>query len=71
MDTDFNSRVNKFIDEVEIIHNLHRVMMDCFSYHLSTGKASNNLYYLAAIIQEKFNNLQQDSDKIYLELYKS
>ncbi len=70
MDTDFNSRISKFLDEVEIIHNLHRVMMDCISYHLSTGKTSSNLYYLAEIIQEKFKNLQQVSDKIYLEIYK-
>lgn len=69
MNTDFKSRVNDYIQEVEKIYNLHRIMIDCFSYQILTGKPSSNLFPLALIIQEKFINLEQASDKIFLDIY--
>lgn len=69
MDTDFNSRVCDYLEEVERIYNLHRIMIDCFSYQMSTGQPNNNLLPLALIIQEKFINLEKASDKIFLDIY--
>lgn len=69
MNTYFKSRVNDYLEEVEKIYNLHRIMVDCFSYQISTGKPSSNMFPLALIIQEKFINLEQASDKIFLDIY--
>lgn len=69
MNPKMKQKISDYIYEVESIYSLYNILMICFNYSISNGIDSNSASPLANIIEEKFNKLQLDSEKLYLEIH--
>lgn len=69
MNTELDTKIKDFLQEVESIRELYKIMMDCISYHVSAGNGSGNIFPLASIIEDKLNNLETASDNIFLVIH--
>lgn len=69
MNTELETRIDNFINDVDRVRELYIVLMDCIKYHVFYGNNCNNVFPLAEIIEGKFKNLEASADLITFNIY--